>query len=176
MWLHYIWYRIKIRYQINTVPTPTVAWTRAWLLQEGGGGKSIAFDGNNTFSCSAPQENTSSGGCVMNAPVFKWDSSISTARGREGVRVGGFGLGLGKTAPSRTAISILHPSPNHKETSIFMGNQKRKQHPVRFAQGRGSCRGGGGRCNWIAVTRTEQQQLAQASPRPSNTPRPQTCP
>ena len=28
-------YRIKIRYQINTVPTPTVAWTRAWLLQGG---------------------------------------------------------------------------------------------------------------------------------------------
>ena len=28
----------QIRYQINTVPTPTVAWTRAWLLQEGGGG------------------------------------------------------------------------------------------------------------------------------------------
>ena len=23
----------RIRYQINTVPTPTVAWTRAWLLQ-----------------------------------------------------------------------------------------------------------------------------------------------
>ena len=37
MWLHYMWYRIKIRYQINTVPTPTVAWTRAWLLQGGGG-------------------------------------------------------------------------------------------------------------------------------------------
>ena len=37
MWLHYIWYRIKIRYQINTVPTPTVGWTRAWLLQRGGG-------------------------------------------------------------------------------------------------------------------------------------------
>ena len=36
MWLHYIWYRIEIRYQINTVPTPTVAWTRAWLLQGGG--------------------------------------------------------------------------------------------------------------------------------------------
>ena len=33
MRLHYIWYRIKIRSQINTVPTPTVAWTRAWLLQ-----------------------------------------------------------------------------------------------------------------------------------------------
>ena len=37
MWLHYIWYRNKIRYEINTVPTPTVAWTRAWLLQGGGG-------------------------------------------------------------------------------------------------------------------------------------------
>ena len=30
-------YRIKIRYQINTVPTPTVAITRAQLLQRGGG-------------------------------------------------------------------------------------------------------------------------------------------
>ena len=29
MWLHYVWYQIKIRSQINTVPTPTVAWTRA---------------------------------------------------------------------------------------------------------------------------------------------------
>ena len=29
MWLHYVWYRIKIRSQINMVPTPTVAWTRA---------------------------------------------------------------------------------------------------------------------------------------------------
>ena len=38
MWLHYIWYRIKIRYQINTVPTPTVAWTRAWLYYKGEGG------------------------------------------------------------------------------------------------------------------------------------------
>ena len=37
MWLHYVWYRIKIRYQINTVPTPTAAWTRAWLGQRGGG-------------------------------------------------------------------------------------------------------------------------------------------
>ena len=37
MWLHYIWYRIKIRSQSNTVPTPTVAWTRVWLLQRGGG-------------------------------------------------------------------------------------------------------------------------------------------
>ena len=37
MWLHYIWYQIKIRSQINTVPTPTVAWTRAWLIQRGGG-------------------------------------------------------------------------------------------------------------------------------------------
>ena len=27
--LHYVWYRIKIRSEINTVPTPTVAWTRA---------------------------------------------------------------------------------------------------------------------------------------------------
>ena len=24
MWLRYIWYRIKIRWKINTVPTPTV--------------------------------------------------------------------------------------------------------------------------------------------------------
>ena len=31
-------YRIKIRYQINTVPTPAVAWTRAWLTQRVGGG------------------------------------------------------------------------------------------------------------------------------------------
>ena len=38
MWLHYNWYRIKIRSQINVVPTPTVAWTRGWLLQRGGGG------------------------------------------------------------------------------------------------------------------------------------------
>ena len=37
MWLHYVWYRIKIRSQINTVPTPTVAWTRAQLIQGGGG-------------------------------------------------------------------------------------------------------------------------------------------
>ena len=27
----------QIRSQINTVPTPAVAWTRAWLLQRGGG-------------------------------------------------------------------------------------------------------------------------------------------
>ena len=29
MWLHYVWYPIEIRSQINTVPTPTVAWTGA---------------------------------------------------------------------------------------------------------------------------------------------------
>ena len=27
----------QIRNQINTVPTPAVAWTRAWLIQRGGG-------------------------------------------------------------------------------------------------------------------------------------------
>jgi len=41
MWLHYIWYQIKIRYQINTVPTPTVAWTRVWLLQGGRGVRGV---------------------------------------------------------------------------------------------------------------------------------------
>ena len=29
MWLHPVWYRIKIRWQINAVPTPAVAWTSA---------------------------------------------------------------------------------------------------------------------------------------------------
>ena len=46
MWVHYVWYRIKIRSQINTVPTPTVAWTRAQLIQMGGG--RTTFPGNNT--------------------------------------------------------------------------------------------------------------------------------
>ena len=27
----------QIKNQINTVPTPAVAWTRAWLIQGGGG-------------------------------------------------------------------------------------------------------------------------------------------
>ena len=27
----------QMRYQINTVPTPAVAWTRVWLVQGGGG-------------------------------------------------------------------------------------------------------------------------------------------
>ena len=35
MWLHYIWYRNTIRHKINAVPTLTLAWTRAWLLQGG---------------------------------------------------------------------------------------------------------------------------------------------
>ena len=38
MWLHYVWYQMKIRSHINTVPTTTVGWTRAQLIQEGGGG------------------------------------------------------------------------------------------------------------------------------------------
>ena len=31
-------YRIYVRYQINTVPTPNVAWTRAYLSKGGRGG------------------------------------------------------------------------------------------------------------------------------------------
>ena len=35
--LHFV--RNQITYKIITVPTPTVAWTRAWLIQGGGGYK-----------------------------------------------------------------------------------------------------------------------------------------
>ena len=51
MWLHYIWYRIKIRYQIKTVPTPTVAWTRARLLQRGGGGLKLFLTMGEPLHC-----------------------------------------------------------------------------------------------------------------------------
>ena len=37
------WVPKQIRYQINMVPTPTVAWTSAWLIQGGGGGLSMGF-------------------------------------------------------------------------------------------------------------------------------------
>ena len=41
---HYIWYQNIIRYKIDTVPTPTVAWTRAWLLQGGWGTQMHKWD------------------------------------------------------------------------------------------------------------------------------------
>ena len=38
MWLHYIWYRIKIGCQINTVPTHTCSLDKGVAITRGGGG------------------------------------------------------------------------------------------------------------------------------------------
>ena len=47
----------QIRYQINTVPTPTVAWTRVQLSQGGGGGTSpreLHFQSRSNHTHAAP--------------------------------------------------------------------------------------------------------------------------
>ena len=75
MWLSYIWYQIKIRFQI-TVPAPIVAWTRAWLLQGGGGALPHCWEalgsGSSSVQCPTAREQW-----VVVHCNYTWDVYIS---------------------------------------------------------------------------------------------------
>ena len=95
MWLHYVWYRIKIRYQINTVPTPTVAWTTAWRIQRGGGG-TITTSTKSKYRATDTHAHTAPlAGAVGLAAQGPAPASLASGEGRMVSRASSIGRALG---------------------------------------------------------------------------------
>ena len=75
--LHFV--RNSITYTIITVPTPTVAWTRAWLIQMGGGGGAQPFAGGTSHATSSTcaHDTPISSGPRRNADATAWDRGVN---------------------------------------------------------------------------------------------------
>ena len=121
MWVHYNWYRIKIRYQINTVPTPTVAWTRAWLFQEGGGGLEQSVC-HTAHTCNIPPSVASTPLAALASFTFSHPQPLRPLRGMG--RAGWVPVGDRLKGSVWRSIAVAVHSNAHTQENILQDNKK----------------------------------------------------